>query len=85
MNSKGGGEDDGSLEESEDMVREEESKVMRTMKKLTWYQRQLVALCLGQVLSLCLTSCGVTSQSLATFYGVSEVSRCICWYCPLTV
>ena len=40
------------------------------IKQLTWWQRQFIALFLGQCLSLCLTSCGVTSQSLATFYNV---------------
>lgn len=48
------------------------------IKRLTWWQRQFIALFLGQCLSLCLTSCGVTSQSLATFYNVCCI---LYWFC----
>lgn len=52
----------------------QDNKVVRKLKEISWWKRQIIAICLGQMLSLCLTSCGVTSQSLATFYSVRKTN-----------
>ena len=40
------------------------------VKRLRWWQRQGLALILGQCLSICITCTGITSESLETFYSV---------------